>query len=61
MQTILSGVRSDGTPLVLVRCACGWLQWVERARGFFRCPLCYWRSLRWPTLAEADAPRAVAA
>jgi len=60
MEVVLSGIRSDGTPLVLVRCRCGRVGWLTA-------PVCFWprayatcpcgRSAqvgRQPTLAEAD-------
>jgi hypothetical protein len=66
VTVILSGQRSDGTPLVLVRCACGVQYWASHAllahwvRIKRRCGVCGTPDLipaRQPTLAQATAPR----
>jgi hypothetical protein len=67
MTVILSGQRSDGTPLVLVRCdCCLWVVWLTRSwcrRGDpYACRLCGHRApVIWqPTLAQATAPQEAA-
>lgn len=62
MTVILVGQRSDGTPLVLVRCdCCGEVTWTTPRffAGWFVCE-CGKGGFLWPipTLAQADRERA---